>query len=52
MFAYRETALNMPPILQGEARKRFLQGIAFGAVATIAIGFIWAAGSLALLPPA
>lgn len=31
----------MPPILQGEARKRFLQGIAFGAVATIAIGFIW-----------
>jgi hypothetical protein len=33
--------MNMPEILQGEARKRVLQGIAFGAVATIAIGFIW-----------
>jgi hypothetical protein len=33
--------MNMPAILQGEARRRFLQGIAFGAVATIAIGFIW-----------
>ena len=33
--------MNMPAILQGEARTRFLQGIAFGAVATIAIGFIW-----------
>jgi hypothetical protein len=31
----------MPAILQGEARTRFLQGIAFGAVATMAIGFIW-----------
>ena len=31
----------IPAILQGEARTRFLQGIAFGAVATIAIGFIW-----------
>ena len=33
--------MNMPAILQGEARTRFFQGIAFGAVATIAIGFIW-----------
>ena len=33
--------MNMPAILQGEARKRVLQGIAIGAVATIAIGFIW-----------
>jgi hypothetical protein len=33
--------MNMPAILQGDARKRVLQGIAFGAVATIAIGFIW-----------
>jgi hypothetical protein len=27
--------------LQGEARTRFLQGIAFGAVAAMTIGFIW-----------
>jgi hypothetical protein len=33
--------MNMPAILQGDARKRVLQGIAIGAVATIAIGFIW-----------
>jgi len=33
--------MNMPAILQGDARKRFLQGIAFGAVAATAIGFIW-----------
>ena len=31
----------IPAILRGEARTRFLQGIAFRAVATIAIGFIW-----------
>jgi hypothetical protein len=31
----------IPAILQGEARTRFLQGIAFGAVATISIGFMW-----------
>jgi hypothetical protein len=31
----------VPAILQREARTRFLQGIAFGAVATIAIGFMW-----------
>jgi|SRR5689334_22715704 len=33
--------MRIPAILQGEARTRFLQGIAFGAVAAIAIGFIW-----------
>jgi hypothetical protein len=33
--------MRIPAILQGEARTRFLQGIAFGAVATMAIGFIW-----------
>jgi hypothetical protein len=33
--------MNIPAILRGEARTRFLQGIAFGAVAAIAIGFIW-----------
>jgi len=38
----KETIMSIiPAILQGEARTRFLQGIAFGAVATIAIGFIW-----------
>jgi len=31
----------MPAILQGEARTRFLQGIAFGAIAAMTIGFIW-----------
>ncbi|WP_342739403.1 hypothetical protein [Bradyrhizobium sp. B117] len=33
--------MKLPAILQGEARSRFLQGIAFGAVATMAIGFAW-----------
>ena len=33
--------MKVPAILQGEARTRFLQGIAFGAVAAISIGFIW-----------
>ncbi|MGY4498678.1 hypothetical protein ACVWYH_002609 [Bradyrhizobium sp. GM24.11] len=33
--------MRMPDILQGEARTRFLQGIAFGAVAAITIGFSW-----------
>ncbi|WP_213288565.1 hypothetical protein [Bradyrhizobium sp. sGM-13] len=33
--------MRMPDILQGEARTRFLQGIAFGAVAAMAIGFMW-----------
>jgi hypothetical protein len=33
--------MKIPAILQGEARTRFLQGIAFGAVGTMTIGFIW-----------
>src|SRR6476646_8576483 len=33
--------MRMPAILQGEARTRFLEGIAFGAVASTTIGFIW-----------
>jgi hypothetical protein len=33
--------MRIPAILQGEARTRFIQGIAFGAVAAISIGFIW-----------
>jgi hypothetical protein len=33
--------MRIPAILQGEARIRFLQGIAFGAIATITIGSIW-----------
>lgn len=33
--------MRIPAILQGEARTRFLQGIAFGAVATMTIGFVW-----------
>src|ERR1700745_2968712 len=37
----KETIMRIPAILQGEARTRFLQGIAFGAVATMTIGFVW-----------
>jgi hypothetical protein len=37
----KETIMRIPAILQGEARTRFLQGIAFGAVAAMTIGFIW-----------
>ncbi|MGY8637062.1 hypothetical protein RAD15_31790 [Bradyrhizobium sp. 14AA] len=33
--------MRIPAILQGEARTRFLQGIAFGAVAAMTIGFGW-----------
>ena len=33
--------MKIPAILQREARTRFLQGIAFGAVAAITIGFVW-----------
>ncbi len=33
--------MQVPSILQGESRTRLLQGIAIGAVATIAIGFYW-----------
>jgi len=33
--------MKIPEILQGESRTRFLQGVAFGAVATMAIGFMW-----------
>lgn len=33
--------VKVPAILHGEARTRFFQGIAFGAVATVMIGFIW-----------
>jgi hypothetical protein len=37
----KATFMKIPAILQGEARTRFLQGLAFGAVAAMAIGFIW-----------
>lgn len=33
--------MRMPHIMQGEARTHFLQGIVFGAVAAITIGFFW-----------
>lgn len=33
--------MKIPAILQGESRTRFLQGVAFGAVAAMTIGFIW-----------
>jgi hypothetical protein len=33
--------LKLPPILQGESLTRLIQGAAFGAVATIVVGFYW-----------
>ena len=33
--------MRVPEFLQGEARTRLLQGIAFGAVAAVTIGFTW-----------
>ncbi|HVV78662.1 MAG TPA: hypothetical protein VHD59_03475 [Pseudolabrys sp.] len=33
--------MKLPSILQGESRTRLLQGIAFGAIATMLIGFTW-----------
>lgn len=33
--------MNLPAILQGESRARFLQGAAAGCAATIVIGFVW-----------
>jgi hypothetical protein len=33
--------MKVPAIFQREARTRLFQGIAFGAVATMTIGFIW-----------
>ena len=33
--------MQLPSILQGESLTRLLQGIAIGAVATLAIGFYW-----------
>ena len=33
--------MKAPAIFQREARKRLFQGIAFGAVATMTIGFVW-----------
>jgi hypothetical protein len=41
LCATKETVMRIPAILQGESRTRFLQGIAFGAVAAMTIGFIW-----------
>jgi len=39
--------MNMPAMLQGESLTRLGQGAAFGAVATIAIGFGWGGWTLA-----
>jgi len=33
--------MQAPSILQGESRTRLLQGIAIGAIASVAIGFSW-----------
>ena len=33
--------MQLPSILQGESRKRLLQGMAIGAILTVVIGFNW-----------
>jgi hypothetical protein len=33
--------MQVPSFLQGESRTRLLQGIAIGAIASIAVGFSW-----------
>lgn len=33
--------MQLPAILEGESRKRLLQGIVAGAIATMVIGFYW-----------
>ena len=38
--------MQVPSILQGESRKRLLQGAAVGAAATILVGFNWGGWSL------
>src|SRR5580704_14235246 len=37
----KANAMQTPSILQGESRTRLLQGIAIGAIASVAIGFSW-----------
>jgi hypothetical protein len=37
----RPKAMQVPSILRGESRTRFLQGIATGAIASMVIGFSW-----------
>ena len=39
--------MNRPDILSGDSLTRLLQGAAVGALATIAIGFMWGGWSLA-----
>jgi hypothetical protein len=38
--------MELPSILQGESLTRLIQGVAVGAVATIAIGFYWGGWTL------
>lgn len=33
--------MDLPSILKGESLRRLLQGVAFGAVATMVLGFYW-----------
>ena len=33
--------MQVPSVLQGESRTRFLQGVAVGAIAAMVIGFAW-----------
>ena len=39
--------MQVPSILQGESLTRLMQGVAAGALATIAIGFYWGGWTLA-----
>jgi hypothetical protein len=40
-FIERPPAMEVPSFLQGESRTRLLQGIAIGAVVSMAVGFSW-----------
>jgi hypothetical protein len=42
----KDNSMQIPAILQGDALKRFLQGAAAGAVATVVIGFAWGGWTL------
>ena len=43
--------MDMPAILQGDSLVRLIQGAVAGALATIVIGFGWAAGRSERPPP-
>jgi Flp pilus assembly protein protease CpaA len=41
VLAWKGERMEVPSILHGESRKRLLQGMALGVVATLVVGFSW-----------